>query len=120
MPYIFKKHGNILEFQITGRITTNEMVASWRDAEPVIAKHDKIYVLLELIDFEGWGAEAVWIEWKKNLEHFDNIDRVSFVAPKKWQEWYEQFSTPVSQAKTAYFDPGEFDKAYLWLKGDRP
>ena len=111
--------GDIIKVTSTGKLTAKDVLDNWAEAQKFFDKHGTIYVLVELIDFEGWNVKAFWERTKKELTYHDRIERIALVAPKKWQEWFQQFSTPLFLAKTAYFEPGESDKALRWLKGSR-
>ena len=120
MPVQITEETNaVIKAIVTGKIAKEDLESSLPEVEKGIAKHGKIYVLIELQDFEGSDLEALWEQMKFDTKHFDNIERIAVVGEKKWHEWSEQFSSPFSVAKTAYFQPGESEKAFLWLKGDR-
>ena len=120
MPTLLTDLGdNIIKATSTGKLTEKDVLDTWAEGQKFLEKYSTVYVLLELIDFEGWNVKAVWERTKKELTYHERIERMALVAPKKWQEWYQQFSTPLFLAKTAYFEPGESDKAFLWLKGSR-
>ncbi len=120
MPVQITEKGNaVIKILVTGKLSKEDLETGLPEVERSIAKHGKIYVLVALQDFEGWEVEAMWERMKFDTKHFDDIERIAVVGKKKWHEWFEQFSSPFSVAKTAYFQPGESEKAFLWLKGGR-
>lgn len=121
MPTVLTQlESNIIKATSTGKITEEDVLGTWAEGQGFLEKYSTVYVLVELIDFEGWSVKAVWERMKNELTYHTRIERIAVVAPRKWQEWFEQFSTPLSIAKTAYFAPGESKKVFLWLKGSRP
>jgi len=120
MPVQITEEGSaVIKALVTGKLSTDDLEACLPEVEKSIAKHGKIYVLIELVDFEGWEVEAMWERMKFDTKHFDDIERIAVVGRKKWHELLDQFSSPFSAAKTSYFQPGESEKAFLWLKGGR-
>ncbi len=120
MPIQITEEGNaIIKGLVTGKLSKEDLEAGLPEIERSIAKHGKIYVLIELLDFTGWEVEAMWERMKFDTKHFDDIERIAVVGKKKWHELLDQFSSPFSVAKTSYFQPGESEKALLWLKGGR-
>ncbi len=120
MPIQITEEGNaIIKALVSGKLSKEDYDAVLPEAERSIAKHGKIYVLVELQDFKGWEMEAMWERMKFDTKHFDDIERIAVVGTKKWHEWLDQFSSPFSIAKTRYFQPGESEKALNWLRGSR-
>ena len=60
--------GKVLELQLTGKVTKE-------DYEQFV----------EMRDFHGWTAGALWQDVKFDAKHFSDIERLTIVGETKWQ-----------------------------------
>ncbi len=81
-----------------------------------ILQYGKIRVLLEMLDFHGWSAGAVWEDIKFDFKHWKDIERLAVVGDAKWEAGMAVFCKPFTLAKIKYFDTTELDQAEEWLE----
>lgn len=80
-------------------------------------QHGKIRILLELIDFHGWTAGALWEDTKLGLRHFADIERLAIVGDRRWEKGMALFCKPFTTAEVRYFDLADRAEAVRWVRG---
>lgn len=110
-----KKDGQILEIQAGGKLTHADYAQFVPAFERLVKQHGKINVLVELVDFHGWDAAALWDEVKFDLKHLSQIKRLALVGNKVWEEGVANFCAPFVSADVRFFDPTQFAEARAWL-----
>ena len=78
----------------------------------------KIRLVVELLDFEGWTAGALWEDTKFAARHFNDIDRLAVVGEARWEVGITVFVKPFTNAQVRYFDPAAVDQARQWVRED--
>jgi len=76
---------------------------------------DKIRMLIQLKDFKGWSAGALWEETKFGARHFSDIERLAIVGDKQWEKTMAEFIAPFSGAEVKYFDMMDLHLAKAWV-----
>lgn len=107
---------NIIEARVTGKLTADDYENFVPAVECAIKEHGKVRILLELIDFHGWNAGALWEDIKFDVKHFNDIDRLAIVGDKKWEKGMAVFCKPFTTAEVRYFDVTDLDKAHDWIR----
>lgn len=111
--------GNQLHVRITGKLTKEFYDRLEPAVEEQIAEHGKLRLLVELIDFHGWTAGALWEDIKFDVKHFNDIERLALVGDSKWEQGMAVFCKPFTTAKVKYFDRSELDQAEQWLVAEQ-
>jgi len=106
---------NLLEVHLTGKLVKEDYESLVPAVERLIGKHPRIRMLVEMHDFHGWTASALWEDSKFALHHFRDIERLALVGERKWQEGMAVFCKPFTTAKVRYFEHAESDEARAWL-----
>ena len=107
--------GKVLEFQMTGKVTRGDYEQFVPAVERLVKEHGRIRILVEMHDFHGWTAGALWQDIKFDAKHFKDIDRVAMVGETKWQHGMAVFCKPFTTASIRYFDHAAIDQARAWL-----
>lgn len=114
-----KQDGRILAIEVTGKLTGEDYNEFVPRVERLIQKHGKISVLMEMKDFHGWDARALWEDLKFDVRHFADIERLAMVGEKKWEAGMSDFCRPFTTASIRYFDRADIDQAWQWITGIR-
>jgi hypothetical protein len=111
----------ILEIELKGKLTTADYESFVPEIERITGK-GKIRMLVELVDFHGWSAGALWEDTKFAVRHFSDIERLAIVGDKSWEKGMALFCKPFTRAIIRYFDISELEKARDWIfeKTERP
>lgn len=99
---------------LTGKLRKEDYDDFVPAIEELIGRHGKLNLLVELVDFHGWSAGALWEDTKFDLKHFDDINRLAIVGDKKWEKAMAMFCKPFTTAKVRYFDISDIDEAKRW------
>jgi hypothetical protein len=110
--------GKILEVQLSGKLAPEDYQQLAPAVERLVQEHGKIRMLVEMHDFHGWTAGAVWQDVKFDAKHFGDIERLAMVGETKWQHGMAIFCKPFTTAKVRYFDRANLDEARAWLESD--
>ena len=108
--------GEILEGQVTGRLTKEAYQEFVPLVEKMVGQHGKIRILFHMHDFHGWEAGALWEDIKFDLKHFKDIQRLAIVGESKWEQGMAMFCKPFTTAKIQYFDASRIDEARAWIR----
>lgn len=107
---------NLLSIKITGKLEKADYEQFGTEVENLIRQHGKIRVLLEMADFHGWTAGALWEDIKFDMKHFNDIERLALAGDSKWEKGMAVFCKPFTTAKVRYFERSKIDEAKRWLK----
>jgi hypothetical protein len=108
-------NGKLLEVHLTGKLGKEDYEKFLPTVERLVKQHGKIRMLVELHDFHGWTAGALWEDIKFDAKHFNNIERLAVVGETKWEKGMATFCKPFTTAKVRYFDSAKAAEAQAWL-----
>lgn len=110
------EHGsNVVRLQISGKLTTKDYELFGPKMARLIQEHGKIRVLLDMDDFHGWTAGALWEDVKFDLNHFKDIERIAMIGDKAWEHGMATFCRPFTAARIRYFHRSKADNAAQWI-----
>lgn len=123
-----KCQGWILEVHASGKLVASDYERLVPTFERLLKQHSKLRVLLELDEFHGWTAGALWEDVKFDLKHFSDIERLAIVGESQWQKGMATFCKPFTTATIRYFNHDQSAEARSWLteeiqaggKGEQP
>lgn len=107
--------GRTILVTVSGKLTKEDYHRFVPFLEQQVDEHEEIDILVELVDFHGWTAGAVWEDTKLAARHFSDIRRLAIVGDKKWEKGMAVFCKPFTAATIRYFDRGDRDEAEQWL-----
>ena len=115
-----EKKGKIVIIEASGKLTKEDYAHFVPTVEKHIKTYHKIRMVFEMKDFHGWEASALWQDLKFDAKHFRDIERLAMVGDKRWEKGMSVFCKPFTLAKIRYFDASETEKAYKWIREDKP
>jgi hypothetical protein len=86
--------------------------------EGLMADGSKLRLVVELHDFEGWTAGALWEDTKFATKHFHDIERLAVVGDARWEKGVTVFVKPFTMAEVRYFGMQDLHKAHQWVRED--
>jgi len=113
--FIETNGGKTLEILLTGKLTKEDYAQLVPAMERLVKEHGRLRILVEMRDFHGWTAGALWEDFKFDAKHFKDIERVAMVGETKWQHGMAIFCKPFTTASIRYFDHGAINQARAWL-----
>jgi hypothetical protein len=112
--------GKILSVKVSGKLAKEDYERFVPQVESLIKKHGKIRILLQMHDFHGWTAGALWEDMKFDVKHFKDIERLAMIGDRKWEAGMAAFCKPFTTAKVRYFDASEAGDARAWVEESAP
>lgn len=112
-----KNGGKTLEASLTGKLVKEDYETFVPAVERLVGQHRKIRMLVEMHDFHGWTAGALWADTKFAAHHFSDIERLAVAGETRWQQGMTVFCKPFTAATVRYFDHTALDEARAWLEG---
>lgn len=106
----------VLHMSITGKLESNDYDRFVPKLEKQIHLFGKIDLLVELIDFHGWAAGAIWEDTKFAIHHFNNIGKIAVTGDQRWEQWLADFATAFTTADVRYFNISRYQEASEWLR----
>lgn len=108
--------GRILQLCVTGKLVKEDYEVFVPVVERLIERYGKIRVLMEMRDFHGWSAAALWEDVKFDLKHFRGIERLAFIGETSWQKGMATFCKPFTTAQIRFFPREQAEEAMAWLR----
>lgn len=106
---------NLLIVRVTEKLHKQDYESFVPEVERLIKQFGKLRVLLEMHDFHGWDAGALWKDTMFDLKHFNDIEKLAVVGEKKWEQGMAKFCAPFTTAKVKYFPSAERAEAIEWI-----
>jgi len=110
--------GNLLHVHVTGKLNKEAYEELVPAVDQLVKDEGKLRILLELRDFHGWTAGALWEDLKFDLKHWKDIERLAIVGDSKWEEGMAVFCKPFTVAKIQFFLATQLDEARVWIEGN--
>ena len=110
-----KNGGKLLEVAVNERLTHGDYERFIPEFERLVKQHGKIRVLFEMTDFHGWEGAALWDDFKFDIKHFSDIERLALVGDERWEKGMGVFCRPFTTATIRYFDHSAIEQARNWL-----
>ena len=109
--------GKIVTLKFIGKLSKEDYELFVPQLEELMGQSDKVSLLVELRDFQGWTVGALWEESKFAAKHFSDIKRLAIVGDRKWEKGIAVFTRAFTNARVRYFDISEMDGAKEWIRG---
>lgn len=108
--------GSLVKISMSGKLHKEDYELFVPEIDRLTEQHGKIRMLVELVDFHGWTAGALWEDTKFAARHFSDIERLALVGDSTWEKGMALFCKPFTMAEVRYFDVAERDRAEAWLR----
>jgi len=107
--------GNVLGYQVAGRLTAPDYQTFLLDVEQQLAQTDKVNLLFWVDDWKGIDVKAIWADIKFGLTHGRDIEKLTIVGDRWWAKWLTRLSRPFYAQRVHYFPTAQLDQAWQWL-----
>lgn len=105
---------SVVEIEINGEVTEDEMNEFETYIKQKVEEHGKLNALIFIKDLD-YTVEGFIEEIKFDIKHLDDFNKVALVSDEKWIELGEKLSTFMPSVDAEHFDPDERQKAMAWL-----
>ena len=107
--------GKMVEIHLTGKLGKEDYENFVPAVERLVQQQGKINLLVDMHDFHGWTAGALWADTKFAMHHFHDIGRLALVGETQWEKGMATFCKPFTTAEVRYFDRAKIDEARTWV-----
>jgi hypothetical protein len=107
--------GKLVVIQMTGKLHKSDYQHFVPVVDQGVQKHGKVRMLVEMHNFHGWDAGALWEDTKFAAKHFHAIERLAIVGEKTWEKWMATFCKPFTAATVRYFPADQIAEARAWI-----
>jgi SpoIIAA-like len=107
--------GRLLEARLTGKLAREDYDRFVPAVERLVQQHGKIRMLVEMHDFHGWTAGALWEDIKFDVKHFRDIECLAIIGETQWEKGMAAFCRPFTTATIRYFDHLKGNEARAWI-----
>lgn len=106
----------LVGFRLGGTLNDADYKAFVPALEAAIAAAGPIRLLARFEDFHGWDLHAAWDDFRFGVQHYADIERVALVGDRAWEHWMARLCRPFTLAQVRYFDAGQLEAAWSWLR----
>ena len=110
-----EENGKLVVVHIGGKLHTADYKLFVPTVEKSIHEHGKVRMLVQMHNFHGWDAGALWQDIKFDARHFNQIERLALVGETTWEKWMATFCAPFTSATIRYFSPNQLTEARAWV-----
>ena len=104
-----------LELAMEGKLQTEDYETFTPVVEDLIEQYGSLDMLVNLHDFHGWTAGALWQDTKFAARHFRDIGKLAIVGETKWEAGMAKFCKPFTAAQVRFFPREELVAAREWV-----
>ncbi len=112
-----EEEGRILQLIVRGKLTAADYDIFVPELESAIEEHGKVSLLVDLEDFQGWSAGAMWQDTRFDARHWNDIERLAVVGEGKLEKGMTMFAKPFTTAEVKFFERNDRARALRWLHG---
>lgn len=100
---------------ISGKLTADDYDLLNKEMDELAALTNKINLLIEVIDFEGYSMGGLWKDLKTTVTHYNKFQKVAFLG-KGWLEGVVNTADYITPGvDLEFFELIDKDKALAWL-----
>jgi len=107
--------GKLLVCRLSGKLEKKDYEHFGPAVAREITAQGKVRMLVDMHDFHGWTAGALWEDVKFDVKHFNHFERLAIIGDKTWEKWMASFCKPFTTASVKYFPQGHESEARAWL-----
>ena len=105
-----------LSVKASGKLTHEDYIANLIPTiEKNIDEHEKISLLIELSDFDGWEWKAAFDDFKTGIKHRKDFVKVALVGNMAWEKYIVQMFDYFIDGEVRYFDERQLKDARIWI-----
>ena len=103
---------------LSGKLTQEDYEFFGPVLEEMIEQQGKIRLMVQMEDFEGWTAGALWKDIKFDLKHLTDVERLAIIGDARWEKGMANFCKPFTTAEVRFYSPLKAGAAQEWLSED--
>jgi hypothetical protein len=106
---------NVLGWEVTGKVTEEEVRTLSEEFKAAIAEHRKVRVLIQMRRLPSMGL-AAWVEDFKLTPYAKDVERYAIVSDSNLFEWTSKIAEAFIGGEVRSFEDARYEEAWRWLR----
>ena len=106
---------NVLGWEVTGKVTEQEVRTLSEEFKAAIAEHGKVRVLLRMRRLPCMGLSA-WVEDFKLTPYAKDVERYAIVSDSNLFEWTSKIAEAFISGEVRRFEDTRYEEAWRWVR----
>jgi hypothetical protein len=107
--------GNVLGWEVTGKVTEEEVRTLSEEFKAAIAEHGKVRVLVRMRRIPRMRLGA-WVEDFKLTPYAKDVERYAIVSDSNLFEWTSKIAEAFIGGEVRRFEDWQYEEAWRWLQ----
>jgi hypothetical protein len=107
--------GNVLGWEVTGKVTEEEVRTLSEEFKAAIAEHGKVRVLVQMRRLPRMGL-AAWVEDFKLTPYAKDVERYAMVSDSNLFEWTSKIAEAFIGGEVRRFEDSRYEEAWRWVR----
>ena len=108
--------GDVITVRLLGKLDPGAYDGVNEEIDNVMSHTEHVRLVLDLREFDGWfGISALGDHLSLVREHYRVPERIAIVGDKAWQTMADKIMAKFVNARTKFFDSGDYDGAVAWI-----
>ena len=107
--------GNVLGWEVTGKVTEEEVRTIFEEFKAAIAEHGKVRVLVRMRRIPRMEL-AAWVEDFKLTPYAKNVERYAIVSDSNLFEWTTKIAEAFIGGEVRRFEDSRYEEAWRWVR----
>ncbi|MDF2704155.1 MAG: hypothetical protein K0S10_3101 [Rubrobacteraceae bacterium] len=107
--------GNVLGWEVTDKVTEEEVRTLSEEFKAAIAEHGKVRVLIRMRRIPRMGL-AAWVEDFKLTPYAKDIERYAIVSDSNIFEWTSNVAEAFIGGEVRRFEDSRYEEAWRWVR----
>lgn len=105
----------VFEIDLSGKLAAEDYESFLPEINRLMHNHGKLRLLIQMRDFHGWTPGGFWEEFKFDIKHVNDVERIAFVGDKKWEAGLSKLAKLFTTDESRFFEPAQIEEARGWL-----
>jgi hypothetical protein len=107
--------GNVLGYEITGKLTEKEFETLSEEFKAVVAEHGRVRLLVRMSQIPRMELGAL-AEDLKLAPYANDIERYAIVSDSTLIEWAQKIGAVFIGGEVRHFEDSQYEEAWRWLQ----
>jgi len=108
--------GNVLGYEVEGRLTEKEFEARSEEFREVVAEYGKVRLLVRMAEVLPRVSLGVLAEDLKLVQYASDVERYAIVSDSVVIEWAEKIGGLFIGGEVRCFENSRYEEAWRWLR----
>jgi hypothetical protein len=107
--------GNVLGWEVTGKVTEEEVRTISGEFKAAVAEHGKVRALVRMRRIPRMGLDA-WVEDFKLAPYAREVERYAIVSDSDLFDWAAKIGEAIIGGEVKRFEDSRYEEAWRWLR----